>query len=315
MKLQLRLPESEKDLLRVVELMNMVSPEPISMDTFRDRQRMAAPERISHAIIALDEHEVIVGYISIIRQPWMPPGHFWLRMIVDPALRMRGIGTFLYDHALSILQEEAATHLISEVSESCAECLQFVRQRGFSIERHLFVSRLYLSDFEDTRFAEVIEAVEAAGIRLFTFADIEDTLEARLKLYELYCRCVIDNPATAGWNLPSFEHYCKRIFESAHYRPECLIIAADGKNWVGIASVAYYQETNSLHNGFTGVDRIYRGRHIALALKLLAIRFARQLGVSYLYTNNDSTNGPMLAINSKLGYKSEPGIYMLSRDI
>jgi hypothetical protein len=32
-------------------------------------------------------------------------------------------------------------------------------------------------------------------------------------------------------------------------------------------------------------------------------------------TNNDSMNEPMLAINRKLGYQSEPGIYALVKVI
>ena len=31
----------------------------------------------------------------------------------------------------------------------------------------------------------------------------------------------------------------------------------------------------------------------------------------YIRTNNDSNNAPMLAVNRKLGYKSEPGLYRL----
>ncbi len=56
-----------------------------------------------------------------------------------------------------------------------------------------------------------------------------------------------------------------------------------------------------MHNGFTGVLRAYRRRHLALALKLLSISVARSYNVDYLYTNNDSTNAPMLAIKRRLG--------------
>ena len=315
MKLQLRQLNSETDLPRVVELMNMVNPEPISVDTYHERQRLASQGRIGYAIVALDENAYIVGYISIVHNPWMPQGHFWLRVIVDRALRNGGIGTLLYNHALDLVRASAATHLVSEARDGCAECLQFAQHRGFKIERHLFVSRLYPADFDESRFVGTIEAVEAAGIRFFTLADVGSTLEVRQKLYELYCRCAVDNPAYEGWSFPPFEAYCKRVFESAGYRANGQMIAVDGGNWVGMATLDYYEETNALHNGFTGVDRAYRGRHIALALKLLTIRFARKYDVSYLYTNNDSTNMPMLAVNRKLGYRPEPGIYILSREL
>lgn len=59
----------------------------------------------------------------------------------------------------------------------------------------------------------------------------------------------------------------------------------------------------------TGVDREYRGRGIALALKLLTIRRSRALGATYLRTNNDSENAPILHINRKLGFQPIPGYY------
>jgi GNAT superfamily N-acetyltransferase len=68
-------------------------------------------------------------------------------------------------------------------------------------------------------------------------------------------------------------------------------------------------------NAFTGVERAYRGRKVGLALKLLAIRYARACGASSMLTSNDSRNAPMLAINNKLGYKREPGIYNLERKL
>src|SRR5271165_7142807 len=68
---------------------------------------------------------------------------------------------------------------------------------------------------------------------------------------------------------------------------------------------------NSLVHFMTGSDRHYRGRKLGLAIKLLAIRYAKQHNFAYLYTNNDSQNAPMLAINVKLGYQRLNGNYML----
>ncbi len=66
------------------------------------------------------------------------------------------------------------------------------------------------------------------------------------------------------------------------------------------------------HNDMTGVRREYRGRGIALALKLLAIRFARSVGAQEITTSNDSLNAPMLAVNRKLGYQPQNGQYKLN---
>jgi RimJ/RimL family protein N-acetyltransferase len=98
------------------------------------------------------------------------------------------------------------------------------------------------------------------------------------------------------------------------YRPEGIFLAADGAAWVGLAIVGTFPETNSMYNMITGVDAAYRGRGIAQALKVLSIRYAQQAGATYIRTNNDSQNAPMLAINRKLGYQPQPGVYSMVRE-
>ncbi|GCE09357.1 hypothetical protein KDAU_66860 [Dictyobacter aurantiacus] len=78
-----------------------------------------------------------------------------------------------------------------------------------------------------------------------------------------------------------------------------------------MTAAGYFPTTNSMYNMMTGVEPEYRGRGIALALKLLVIRCARKYGVAYLRTNNDSENVPMLTVNRKLGYLPVPGKYLL----
>jgi GNAT superfamily N-acetyltransferase len=63
----------------------------------------------------------------------------------------------------------------------------------------------------------------------------------------------------------------------------------------------------------TGVLSAYRGRKIALALKVLAARYARQHGAREIGTDNDSLNPPILAINQKMGYQPHSGRYMVVR--
>jgi mycothiol synthase len=59
-------------------------------------------------------------------------------------------------------------------------------------------------------------------------------------------------------------------------------------------------------NGYTGVDRLYRGRGIARALKLRTVEWAREHGVEAIVTGNDVDNKPMLGINIELGYRPLP---------
>jgi GNAT superfamily N-acetyltransferase len=315
MPFQLRLVDDLDHLPRIAELMNMVDREPVNADTLREWLRSAPADRIYRRVAALDDEGQMVGFYTVLRNTWMRPGHFWMRIIVDIADRHLGIGIRLLNDAVAFIRAQNATHIESEVWDNCVICLQFAEKHGFSIERHTFESRLDLSAFDESRFEGTIEAVEASGIRFFTLADLGNTPEAKQKLYEINRLYAADDPSNEGWSFPSFEAFSKRIFEASWFRADGQIIAADGDRWIGLAAVGYYERTNSMHNAFTGVDRAYRGRKIALALKLLAIQCARKYGAKSIMTDNDSLNAPMLAINRKLGYEQERGIYKLVRKL
>ena len=87
------------------------------------------------------------------------------------------------------------------------------------------------------------------------------------------------------------------------------------EKYVGLSAVGYFASDNYMYNLFTGVDREYRGRRLAQALKALSIRFAQEYGADYIITHNDSQNGPMLAINRKLGYQPLPGVYRMVKQL
>jgi GNAT superfamily N-acetyltransferase len=313
MPYHIRLLDTTIDLSRIVELVNTVNPEPVSEKAFRAQQEREVPGRVRYTAVAVDEAGAIGGYVNVVRHPWMASGHFWARVIVDPALRHRGLGELLYQHTLDFLRTQPATHLLSEVRDSCSEDLKFAQHRGFIIQRRLSVSRLYLTAFNPAPFAGIIEAASAIGIRFFTLADVEMTQENQWKLYELHRACAADNPAYEGWDFLDFPTFCHTTFDSMRYLPSVHLVAADGEHWIGLASLDHYAERRAMHNSFTGVLRAYRGRHLALALKLLSISVAQSYNVDYLYTNNDSTNAPMLAINRRLGYQASPGILMFIR--
>jgi mycothiol synthase len=67
--------------------------------------------------------------------------------------------------------------------------------------------------------------------------------------------------------------------------------------------------------GYTGVLRAYRGRGVATALKVAAVQWARARGMAYIYTGNDLTNAPMLAINSQLGFEPLPASAQLVKHL
>jgi GNAT superfamily N-acetyltransferase len=304
---------TQTDFPRIAELYNTSNPEPITAEQLQEWEAQYPQGQILHRVVAVNKHGQIVGYNDAGRDPWMPSGLFDLIVRVDPDWRSQGVGTLLYQDALHFCQTQGATRLQGQVRDNCDACLGFAQRRGFQITRHAFESTLDVATFDENRFAGHIEAIQATGIRFFTLADLGNTLEAQRRLYDLNGNAGRDQPGYQSWF--SFEQFLSEACAASWYRADGEIVAAEGDAWVGMAAVGYFKHTRSMYNMFTGVERAYRGRGIALALKLLSIRCARFYGASYIRAHNDSENAPMLAINRKLGYQPLSGLYRVVLDL
>ncbi len=160
--------------------------------------------------------------------------------------------------------------------------------------------QLDLASFDETPFAGCVERCERAGIELSSMAALGDGEESRRRLYELNRECSADIPGRGPFF--TFEEYVAARIARAAYLPGGTIVAREGEDWVGMAMVSDWRERGFLFNEMTGVRASHRRRGIALALKLVAIRFARSTGVRWLYTFHDPRSVEAIALNRRLGY-------------
>lgn len=298
----------ETDVPRYVELVNTILPDPVTEERVREWERNFPRDGIRQQNVALDEHQTMVACNEASRRPNMAAGTFFVEVIVAPAFQRRGIGAQLYDDAIAFAHAQGAARLVCEVRDHNPDWLRFAQTRGFEIDRHIFESTLDLTTFDESCFTDVIESVEQSGIRFFTLADVGNTEENQRRLYAVNKSNALDIPGWEG-EFPSFEDFSRYVFQASWFRAEGQIIAADGDEWIGLGAVGYFPATNSAYNMHSGVLKKYRGRHIARALKLLTIRYARACGAAYIRTNNDSQNAPILVVNRNLGYQPRPGFF------
>jgi GNAT superfamily N-acetyltransferase len=303
----------QTDYPRLAELHNTDNPEAITAEQLQEWEAQAPQGQIRRRMVAVDEQGQIIGHNDTGRDPWMPLGLYDVLVLVDPAWRQQGIGALLYQDAFQFSKAQGAIRLQGMLRDNCAPCLRFAEQRGFSIERHRFESMLDLGAFDERSFSGHIQAIETSGIRFLTLADLGNTEGAQRRLHSLNERINRDTPGYQSWL--TFEAFQTQICGASWFRPDGQFVAVDGEDWIGMAAVGFFANTQSMYNMFTGVDRSYRGRGIALALKLLTIRCARAYNARYVRTHNDSENTPMLAVNRKLGYRPEPGLYRVARDL
>ena len=310
MNLVLRPIELPADFKRLAELLNTVHSEPVTAELLQEREQQIPTGSIESRMAAIDAHGRIAGFNHCGRAPFMLSRSFWVEIVVEPSWRRRGIGTLLYNNAVDFARTQNATRLEAEVRDVSPDWRLFAEQQGFRVDRHIVESTLDLTKFDESRFVGVSESVGATNVRFFTLADVDSTEENLHAYYELSKRNSLDIPGSEG-TFPPFEDYRKFVFGASWYRPESQFMAAVGERWVGMSSLGYFKETNSTYTMHTGVLPNYRGRNIALALKLLGIHWSKQIGAAYTRTNNDSQNTAILAINKKLGYQAQAGYYRM----
>lgn len=303
------------DLERTVAIYNTWSLEPMTVERALEWEANLAAESRRYRFVAESRAgsagssaSLVVGYVEATHKPWTKPGYFEVELVVDAQRRRSGAGAALWQATLAWLRAESARRVEIELRDNDPASIRFAEARRFMRERHRFESTLDLASFDERPFVGALERAQADGYRFFSLADVGDTEEARRRDYAINRRAALDIPGAEPTFMP-FEEWRRVVCGASWYRPDGQIIAARGDEWVGMAAVGYFAVTNSMYNMVTGVDRAHRGHGVAQALKLLAIRCARRYGAVYIRTHNDSENAPILAINRKLGYQPQPGLY------
>ncbi|MDG4861099.1 GNAT family N-acetyltransferase [Streptomyces sp. T-3] len=158
---------------------------------------------------------------------------------------------------------------------------------------------LDLNAFDEAPFAARLRDSEQAGIEFTTLAALGDGAEHRWALYELNRTCAADIPERGAFY--TYEEYLAQRIETPTFDPEGVVLALDSGTWVGMATTSIRPDGFAFSE-MTGVLAGHRGRGISLAMKLLAIRFARARGMSRLRTMHHPLNASAIAMNRRLGF-------------
>ena len=308
MTITIRPASPETDFPRFAELLSLEHSEPVPVGELIEEEEDMLPEDIRHHLVAVNGDNHVIGFASATRQRVEPDGYFHLTVLIDPEQRRKRTGSRLYEQILQFMQGHGATKLFCNIKEKNADCMPFAEQRGFTLRNQMYMSKLDLHTFDEGELGNLIETLEAQGIRFTSLAAEGNTDQARRQLYDINRIASIDDPAATDDHFDPFEDYANYILDASWFQPDGQFMALDGDKAVGMSGAGYFAETNSMYTLRTGVDRAYRGRKIAQALKLLVIRHGKAKGADFISTQNDSVNAAMLAINRKLGFVRQQGL-------
>lgn len=297
-------PYEPQDAEAVVAMFNEVAQEPETADSLRDRFARFPAGLPSKRVVAEDSGSV-VGYANAVASGQAGEFAFLVRVHVTPAYRGQAIGQRLLAEVEPFAKEHDAKRLMSQVRDDMERELRFATAAGYREVQHLVGVVLDLDHWSPPEDAP-------QDVSIVNFADIGDSEASRRRLYDLYYETDADTPGIEMWGQDAYDDWAN-IFRAGWFRPEgCLIAVADGE-WVGLNLIGP-KDADDYTTDFTGVRRPWRGRGLALALKARGIEWARSQGAKRIHTFNDDRNGPMRAINGRLGFVRVSGWRSMMKD-
>lgn len=242
----------------------------------------------------------LVGYVDGFLPPVDNPTRVGSAgMWVRPDARGWGIGSALLETLLPIAQERGARRLTSHVDSADAASLHWLSARGATTGGTHLESKLELGD-------DLPSIPPPAGATVAMMPDDADET-AWHAAHDAAVRFTRDTPdAEANPSPMPYEIYRTLCAEPWQL---CLAKTDDGAI-VGLTCVFLKNEKQRYVNTMiTGVNREWRGKGLATALKTAHAIALRDAGWRAIVTQNMAGNDPILAANKRLGF--QPGKAML----
>jgi GNAT superfamily N-acetyltransferase len=232
-----------------------------------------------------------------------PPEYdaYWANVAVIEPRRRSGIGGALLRAVAEVATTDGKSALHIAVSEARSAAVEFLVNRGFTEHARHKMVRLALTDLERPP-----DAVPP-GIRIVTLAERPDLLEG---VHAVAVEAFADIPGgdepPAAGDLAEFR---ARDIDWPTVPHDAFMVAVDDATGhvVGYSNLTFPPgRTDFAYHDMTAVLRAWRGRGIAVVLKRATIRWAIDHGLDHLETGNDPENGPMRAVNARLGFMPRP---------
>ncbi|MEV0651207.1 GNAT family N-acetyltransferase [Phytomonospora sp. NPDC050363] len=289
---------AEADYPAVAELLAAAHPYLLtSAEALSFTRRTAKGEPPLELVTEVDGR--LAAYASVGQNRfWSQQGALGAQLTVHPDHRRRGIGSAVMDRIEAHIQALRGTTIGGAAVGP--DGLAFAEARGFE--------RLRVNRVSGCRLSALPAPPPApAGIRLATYADFADLRP----VYETAMLAHRDIPGAASRFHWEFEEWRADVVGEPRFAGELSTVALDGETVVALCQVQRLDDR--VHTNFTATHPGHRGRGLALLVKAHALRAAAKAGAANAYTVNDAENAPMLAVNTRLGYRPHVLRYSVRR--
>ena len=263
-----------------------------------------------------------VGYVEVGRSLGSyHPARYVLEGGVQLECRSYGVGRALYAAAERGARKVGVERLRAQLPAVGAG-RTFLERRGLKETKQDWEFLLNLREFDAERFASAEAASTAGGVSIAPLSAFLDSPAARHRLHDLFSEVRRDAPRSEPASELNFE-----FFEAAHwveegFTPDAWMIAvAPGvagqpeREWIGLSALWFTATRGLADTGLKAVRRTWRRRGVVTALKVRALRWAREVGFARVRTGTDSLNVGMAAVNDQVGFQRRPAWVSLARDL
>jgi GNAT superfamily N-acetyltransferase len=262
---------------------------------------------------AFDQHGRLVGFAQHFHVPWTARANLhWCVVRVDPHARRQGLGRALCEAAAAQARAAGGATLAVEVRAGEAAVIAACLRHGL---REAFRSLEFACDprgFDPRAHAAAWERLASQGLEIVTLPELQRSDPDWLaSLHELYVTLARDVPIPERATLSP-----EQLGEYIGALPEACFVALDGSAYAGISFMQAAQGAAALIQKLTGVRAGYRGRGVALALKLRTLDYANAHGYERIVTWIETNNPAMLALSARLGFRQgQDGIVVLELEL
>ncbi|OLC22242.1 MAG: hypothetical protein AUH33_00155 [Chloroflexi bacterium 13_1_40CM_68_21] len=288
-------------------------------DEWRTWERMA-PDDTLYRITVEDAGGRVVGLADLSAGGMMrhPDGAQHGSVSVARRDRGRGIGSALLETIEDEVRRRGAPRFLSGANAAHPDALAWAAKRGFREIGRRIEAYVNLASFDPAFFAARVAEVRRSGITLRTIGEALDGLDADGR--EEFVRALYDAEGPMWDDIPRaapvphrpYEPWRHLGFESGQLIADASIVAYDGDSIVGLTMTGKRPGLDA-DTWMTGTARGYRGRGLAIAMKVEALARAKARGLRALLTTNDEPNKAMRGINAKLGYQALPAHVQLEK--
>jgi GNAT superfamily N-acetyltransferase len=174
---------------------------------------------------------------------------------------------------------------------------------NFEAVEQRFESRLDPSTIHDSAIEVAESQCAAIGITFISAATLSSRQHFDEELYRLDSEVMADEPTVIQGAAIPFEDWVATFL--ADRDPNGIIVAMHADEMIGLSMI--WTESDALLVAGTGVQRKWRGKGIARALKLIGVRYAKQQQLP-LRTMNASGNKAIIELNESIGFVRVAGL-------